>query len=223
MANPEAQKLNDTLKKLNHIPEKVLDIGANIGQFYILMKQMFPNCHVLAFEPLPKAVWKMKQMGCDNVVEIAVSDKTGEFSFYAPKPSSKGASFYAETHSYETFTRNKITVKTETLDNLVDEAYDLIKIDVQGSEYDVIMGGPKTIAKAKTVLMECGVTEYNKNAPSTYKIIEAMKDLGFYPHHVMQEHTTKADPNTIVQVDLVFTKQDVGFDVLSQYNFYKEQ
>ena len=57
----------------------------------------------------------------------------------------------------------------------------MIKIDVQGSEIDIINGGLDVIKKAKGILMEISLVEYNQNAPTKEFVYDYMDKLGFTP------------------------------------------
>ena len=58
---------------------------------------------------------------------------------------------------------------------------DFFKIDVQGSEIDIINGGLDIIKEAKGILMEVSLMEYNQNAPTKDFVYEYMDNLGFKP------------------------------------------
>lgn len=59
--------------------------------------------------------------------------------------------------------------KTKKLDTVVAERGfplpDLVKIDVQGSEKDVVEGGIKTLSQAQRLIIEMQKVPYNENAP----------------------------------------------------------
>jgi FkbM family methyltransferase len=99
-----------------------------------------------------------------------LSDSEKEVDFYIRKnePRCTGNSIYRENTSF--YDDDQIIVEkkqTKTLSNLLNnQTFDLIKIDVQGSEIDIINGGLDIIKEAKGILMEVSLMEYNQNAPT---------------------------------------------------------
>jgi hypothetical protein len=56
---------------------------------------------------------------------------------------------------------------------------DLVKIDVQGSEQDVIQGGIKTLANANHLIVEMQKVEYNKGAPLVSETLPWIESRGW--------------------------------------------
>ena len=75
---------------------------------------------------------------------------------------------------------SRITNKLDTVVSIKNfPPPDLVKIDVQGSERDIIMGGVNTIKKAKHLIVELQHTQYNENAPLANETIPTIENLGF--------------------------------------------
>ena len=97
--------------------------------------------------------------------------------------------------------------KTETLSNLLRSKYfDLIKIDVQGSEIDIIEGGLDIFKKAKGILMEVSLVEYNKSAPTKDFVYKFMKDIGFTPAEVIG-NINHPITHELIQQDVLFLNE----------------
>ena len=56
---------------------------------------------------------------------------------------------------------------------------DLVKIDVQGCEKDVIMGGINSIKNANELIVELQHIQYNENAPLANETIPFIENIGF--------------------------------------------
>ena len=94
------------LKKLktdkNFSPTKILDIGANVGQFATEMRSIFGNAHIYSIEANPYCEAKLgKKQSNGHLNEyqiVALGKEEGELDFYYSerKPAGKGASFYPE-------------------------------------------------------------------------------------------------------------------------------
>ena len=76
-----------------------------------------------------------------------------------------------------------LRLNTYTLDTLAKqhsfEYPDLLKIDVQGSELDIIKGPTETLKRCKYLIVELQDTDYNKNAPKADEAIEYLKSIGY--------------------------------------------
>ena len=56
---------------------------------------------------------------------------------------------------------------------------DLIKIDVQGSELDILKGATKVLKQCDNIILEMQYVDYNKGAPKAQEVIEYLKSIGF--------------------------------------------
>jgi FkbM family methyltransferase len=165
-------------------PKSILDIGANVGQFYNEIKNIFPNSYYYLIEGSESCEVVLETFNVDYSICL-LSDTEKEVDFYIRKnePRCTGNSIYRENTSF--YDDDQIIVEkkqTKTLSNLLNnQTFDLIKIDVQGSEIDIINGGLDIIKEAKGILMEVSLMEYNQNAPTKDFVYEYMDNLGFKP------------------------------------------
>ena len=165
-------------------PKSILDIGANVGQFYNEIKNIFPNSYYYLIEGSESCEVVLETLNVDYSICL-LSDSEKEVDFYVRKnePRCTGNSIYRENTSFYDDDQILIEKKqTKTLSNLLNnQKFDLIKIDVQGSEIDIINGGLDIIKEAKGILMEVSLMEYNQNAPTKEFVYEYMDNLGFKP------------------------------------------
>ena len=165
-------------------PKSILDIGANVGQFYNEIKNIFPNSYYYLIEGSESCEVVLETFNVDYSICL-LSDTEKEVDFYVRKnePRCTGNSIYRENTSF--YDDDQIIIEkkqTKTLSNLLNnQTFDLIKIDVQGSEIDIINGGLDIIKEAKGILMEVSLMEYNQNAPTKDFVYEYMDNLGFKP------------------------------------------
>jgi FkbM family methyltransferase len=165
-------------------PKSILDIGANVGQFYNESKNIFPSSYYYLIEGNENCEVVLKTLNVDySICLLSDSEKDVEFYIRKYEPRCTGNSIYRENTSF--YDDDQITIekkKTQTLSFLLNnKSFDLIKIDVQGSEIDIINGGKDIFKKAKGVLMEVSLIEYNQNAPSKEFVYNYMDNLGFSP------------------------------------------
>ena len=189
------------------IPTTVLDIGANVGEFYRECKECFPDAYYYLIEPNPECKDVLDSLGVDYLLG-AVSDIEKEATFYISKamPRCTGNSLYREVTSYFSDENVRLhTLTTTTLDKLFPKyaQFDLIKIDTQGSELDILRGGMSLVKKAKGLIVEVAVANYNIGAPLETEVKTFLDELGFIPVSELQSWN---NPETYekVHVDLLF-------------------
>lgn len=188
-------------------PSRILDIGANVGQFHSLCKSTFPDSYVFSVEASNECEHHLKQVTENYYIGLLAKNEEN-YKFYSVKnlPTNTGNSIYKELSNHYSDDKLDITDKKGVmLDNLFsDEEFDLIKIDTQGSELDIISGGLKLCSKAKGILLEVSLVQYNENAPVYDDVIQFMEDIGFEKVEVLGENFQQ---HIIHQQDILFIKK----------------
>lgn len=173
------------------LPYRILDIGANIGQFHKLAQNVYPEAFIFSIEASPECEQALKEITPNYYIGLLAKDNS-EYDFYSRKdaPTGTGNSIYRElTHFYSD---DKLEILKQTgikLDDLFEEdsEFDLIKIDTQGSELDIISGGLNLCKKAKGIILEVSLTQYNDGAPLYDEVISFMENLGFRKEAILDE------------------------------------
>lgn len=146
-----------------------------------------------------------------DIVALSNEEKLSNFYVEKQNPAGTGASFYKElTDWYAEGKYNVFEIETKTLDSrnyFEGEKIDLIKIDVQGSEFDIISGGEKTLERTEYVMMEISLIDYNENSPKRRTVIEKMLELNFAMVDFLEYGYFKNGENCeIFQIDMLFKK-----------------
>lgn len=127
-----------------------IDIGTNIG-YHLVAVHKATNCNVLGFEPNPKhfavASYNSKDYPKIQIVNAGASDKKSEFILKDFDPTL--TTNYGDIHITE---GEGIIVKTIPLDSIELSGCHVIKIDVEGHEYEALQGCTKTISKHRPVV-----------------------------------------------------------------------
>ena len=183
MAKVDTQFYERAQKRFNIQFKNVLDIGAAAGDWSGHVKEFNPDAKFTLIEPNKLHNERLKSFG--KVHNVYLSDEAKEKDFYVCQDpfQQTGNSFFKERSNVPF---KKTIVKTTKLDQVVDETYDLIKLDVQGAALEVIKGGMITIQKAKWLQIEIPLLEYNIGAPSMYSLLGNLKAIGFYPFDIAQ-------------------------------------
>jgi FkbM family methyltransferase len=149
---------------LNHLPTAngiIIDIGANIGYTALLMAKRLEqqNVSVIAFEPYPSTFIKLEEnLGLNKfknikAENIALGSTESELMMVQDCPSNSGGyrAFNPNTHIHG----NVIKVTQTALDTYLEGNRDsiiFIKIDVEGYEFNSLLGAMHTIRKHMPML-----------------------------------------------------------------------
>jgi FkbM family methyltransferase len=160
------------IKKVCHAKSVCVDIGANEGKILSMFIRHCPHATHYAFEPVPALyhLLKRKYSSAAKIYELAISDKNGtaNFNHVITDPAFSGLlkRKYDKPEQDET-----IVVKTATLDTIIPttESIRLIKLDIEGGEYDALSGASRLLQSNPYVLFEFG-----KAGAEAYKITPAM-------------------------------------------------
>ena len=172
-------------------PYRVLDIGANIGQFRSKFSQVYPNSYIFSIEASEECQPFLSKITNDYYIGMLAKDNK-KYDFYSRKNdlTCTGNSMYRETTPFYSDEHIKITKKDGVmLDDLFseDSVFDLIKIDTQGSEIDIMIGGSKLCLNSLGILLEVSFNEYNKGAPLYKDVIQYMESINFKPKDILDE------------------------------------
>jgi FkbM family methyltransferase len=193
----------------------VIDVGANIGQFAGYIHKLLPEARIYSFEPL-KACYEqlLNRMGHVRdfrAFQFALGNQSGKTRIYANNYSPSSSLLPMEKLHEEAFpyTRNTTAEEIEIrcLDDIsrhLDIEGDLlIKIDVQGFEDKVILGGEKTVSRASILIVETSFRALYKGQPLFDDIYDMLRQRGF-SYTGSEEPLRHPKDGSILQCDCVF-------------------
>lgn len=200
-------QLNDNLESnqintiLNRVGEKDVfyDIGANIGIYSCIISQALTEGTVIAFEPHPRNVERLTEnIKLNNkeirVMEYALSKSSGtaELSLDSDSKYRSGGGKHSlnkendsETIEVQKRCGNQIIAEKSIPDPTV------VKIDVEGAEYDVISGIRNYLESDECRLIFCEIhnKKINEFGHEAQDVINLLSDLGFNTEKISQRST----------------------------------
>tara|TARA_B100001248_G_C27375606_1_gene454096 strand:- start:710 stop:1471 length:762 start_codon:yes stop_codon:yes gene_type:complete len=148
--------------------KSLIDCGSNKGQFGLLSYILLDIKHYFAFDPILKAEKTFSFLKARGVQvhfkKYALSDKNTFSNFYLTKrldsSSLKKPKKYLKSIFSDVYLKNIIKVETYPLDdfkNIVNSLPSprILKIDVQGNEYELLKGAKKSLKMFKYIFIEC--------------------------------------------------------------------
>jgi FkbM family methyltransferase len=150
------------LKKHLKPSDIVYDLGANEGYYSIVASKIIgEKGTVYAFEPMPENISLLenhiKINSLKNIVVVpkAVSNKLDDLVF--TNTNDRAGNTYINSSPKFNESDVRFSVKATTLDHFCfvekNKLPSLIKIDVEGAEYDVLCGAEKVIKESKPIII----------------------------------------------------------------------
>lgn len=163
--------------------DTVVDIGANIGCFSVWSG--LRGARVFSFEPFPANFAILQRNVARNrlqnvrLFQMAVSDQTRTVEMFLPaNPAEVGRPSLFPRPGSESLAATSTTLASLIADNRL-EKIDILKIDCQGSEYDILFGAPvDALARVRSIMVECEVFA-ERPAWSVSALGEYLSGLGF--------------------------------------------
>jgi FkbM family methyltransferase len=201
--------MNLDIVKNYFIPSRILDIGANVGGWYAQCKQIFPESYIFSIEANEECETILKNVNPNYFIKLLTRENK-IYPFYTSNViSGTGNSIYKELTPYFNEQNTKVLQKQGyLLDEVFDEneKFDLIKMDVQGAELDIIRGGIKLCKKAKGILLEVALKEYNQNSPLYDEVVDYMKSINFTKYEILSDLPYNGE---IYHQDILFINENI--------------
>ena len=191
-------------KDQGSIFNKVLDIGAYEGEFYLMFKEFFPKADILMIEANEEKESRLKSIGPYKIALLGSEDNKEVDYFKCKDGIPTGNGIYRENTQFKFESEKKKSITLPTLLGS-DNGYDLIKMDVQGSELDIIKGALPIIRKTDSLLLELQTLEYNKGAPMASDVISYLQGIGFDMVDILNLMYSE---NHLIQVDVLFINRN---------------
>ena len=169
------------------------DIGSNIGFHALTANTIINTGKIYAFEPMPavRAVFEKhislnsKLIISNNIIlsPMAIANEEKEVEFSNDIAHRDGNTYIKESYVFSG-AKNKITVQCQSIDGLITLGYekpDIIKIDVEGAEYDVLAGAKNTLEQYHPNILlathDCHLVGVQT------KCVNFLKELGYDLQH----------------------------------------
>jgi len=214
-----AYKLVRNLKAFGLIPELVIDVGANEGQFSRAVRESYGgDVAILGFEPLDAAYSRLQSnfsgdsMAVFRRCAIGAENGTSEINL---NTFSQSSSFMrlGENHLSAFPNAREIGRRAVEMVRLDDALKDvkwrspsLLKIDVQGYESKVLEGASSTLDQVDHVLVEIGLIPLYTDEPTYSEINDQLQRAGL--EFVASVATLWDDKKGIaIQMDALFRRR----------------
>ena len=195
----------------------VVDVGANHGDFSHAASACFPSARCLLVEPLPRLHddlerrcqssrehWFLEKcaLGATNCVMpfyVAQDDEIGSLAGFSEEYVAVNAG--AKPSS-------QLECRVRTLDEVTAQhgiaAIDLLKIDVEGFEFEVLAGAREALAKTKAVVVEISlVRNPSRHSSTLLRMLNVLTEAGFDVVRVIPSLFDRREPWKPVEFNIL--------------------
>lgn len=169
----------------------ILDVGANIGGYSVMLRNKKVSLPIYAFEPHPVAYNKLEEAASMHHF-IPVQKGAGETALttfiydYVENKGSEHASMYKEVIAdFRKSEVEEIAIDLTTIDEFIEDRQlteiALLKVDTEGNELNVLKGARRAIANGVINVIQVEFNEMNVISRTFFKdIIDILPGYDFY-------------------------------------------
>ncbi len=166
-----------------------IDLGANEGYFSVLASRLVgEGGRVIVIEPQDRLMrvieknFSLNAVANATVVRAAISDHRGDAKFFLTPEINTGGSALVRTTKYPVPTQNvALTTLSDLLQGLAIDRVDLIKIDIEGAEYEAVLGSPDVFREKRigAIALELHPGALKRRGKSVEEITDFLRSSGY--------------------------------------------
>ena len=167
----------------------VIDVGANAGFFNVLLFSKLKTAQVFAYEPLPsniqlfqKTIKRNTAMKNIELIQAAVTGSPKDSIELYTEDTQDNTVVSSVFAGFNKLNQKKISVPAQSLATIIEkndlEKVDLLKLDCEGSEYDIIYNTDASVLK-KVNMMVIEVHQIDEEKNNLNSLDEYLRLLGY--------------------------------------------
>jgi FkbM family methyltransferase len=200
----------------------ILDVGAYHGDIAFAYRKIFPESIIYCFEPFPQSfsILQNKTSSTDKIFPInkGLGEFSGKIQFNSNKSAATNSILGTLEEGKKTWrpglldTVEIIEIELDTLDNFVSTSgiskIDILKLDVQGSEYMVLNGARDSLDKGmiRMIYSEIITTPTYEGQKYLDEFMLQLRSYGFYLYNFF--NYSSDDKGMLRQLDAIFIMQE---------------
>ncbi|NER38119.1 MAG: FkbM family methyltransferase [Oscillatoria sp. SIO1A7] len=182
----KSELIVDNAYQFQSIKERplIIDCGSHVGLSIIYFKSRFPKAKIIGFEPDPDNLYflkeNLKNNGFEDVVivpkALASVEKTVDFWRDNMGISTWGNSIAIPKEPEEA---EVVPVETTLLSSYLQDEVDFLKMDIEGSEEQVLQEAANKLPLVRQIELEFHGTTKNNDINNLDRIVTLLEDKGF--------------------------------------------
>lgn len=197
---------------------RILDIGANHGDFARAASSCYPRARVWLFEPLPTLWPQLERLarrsgGRWSVQQFALGAKQAVLPLQADDRDDAIASFLGFSDNYRRGNpaaagTKSIPTRVMPLDDFCAQeeipSIDLMKVDVEGFEFDVLAGAGRMLRNSSAVIIEVSlIRRAAGSADALERMLKVLTGAGFHLVNIIPSLFSRDEPWKPVEYNLL--------------------
>lgn len=171
--------------------KQVVDVGANHGDFSQAAGALFPDAQALLVEPLPTLHAELQRRCATHprwrLATCALSREPGTATLHVDPAHDAIGSLAEFSEEYRRANAGSQAARTfecevRTLDNLCQEQsiskIDLLKIDVEGFEFEVLSGGGQMLQATEALILEISLVRRPGDVDALERLLNLLREHG---------------------------------------------
>lgn len=198
--------------------EILIDVGANVGQFSLLVREQKPDARIFAFEPLSRAADTYRKVftGDESVIlhQVAIGPNRADAEMHVSKRADSSSLLPISAIQADQFPGTeevgRENVKVAPLIDFVAKdqlaAPALLKIDVQGSELDVLSSSRPLLPHIDWIYVEASFIPFYEGQALAHDVVAFLLEINFRLSGIYNPVYDKA--GSVVQADFLFARAE---------------
>ena len=217
------------LKIISKEKSTFLDVGVNVGQTLLIWKSIQPNSCYIGFEPnrhcvkYAKYTIKVNKFEHCKIEPYGLSTTSEKSKLYLLGKDLGDSSATTIENFRENETRSAIEIETKTLSELGYSEFDLVKIDVEGSELEVIQSIFEVNTSATIIceILPVYSEENTERLERQQEIEKLLKNNDYYIYRILKGEKVALESIQEFGIHSELSKSDYLFVPSSKDDFIK--
>ncbi len=186
----------------------IIDLGSHIGMSVMYWKNLARGAKITAVEANPETAGVLQRniarnkMADVKLVQAAASSRTGQVDLYMPKA---GVDFhwgdFVGGRPVDPSKYDRVPVPTVKLSTLINGPVDLLKVDIEGSELEVLREAESKLSQVKEIMLEF----HNDPSNPTNSLSETLALLRGQGYQLeVRQWNKPIDPSTLNTTETFF-------------------
>lgn len=202
----------------------ILDVGANHGDFALACQTVCPASRIHLFEPLPQLFDDLDRLaqstqGKWTIHRCALGAEAGSAEIEVPLSDDAVGTLAGFTDSYRAVNpasaqTRKVACEIRPLDKVdlglnATEMIDLLKIDVEGFEFEVMKGAMETLRRTRNLVVEVSLLRHSDaDRPPVPDMLSLLRSQGFRLRQIVPTLWNAEHGNLAVEYDVYATREN---------------